>query len=95
METPTKTPAQELLPQNTSDVSQMAFSQHEFIASLSSQKHVRLEHSASTKDQDVFGTQNTKPQYSVLRRHSSCSPLEHVMSHDNSSSLCSVPEGLH
>lgn len=29
----------------------------------------------------------------MLRHHSSCSPLEHVTSHDNSSSLCSVPEG--
>jgi hypothetical protein len=47
METPTKTPPQELSPQSTSNVSQMAFRQHDCIASLPSQRHVRLELSIS------------------------------------------------
>lgn len=49
-----------------------------------------------TKEQEVFGSQNKKPQYPFLHHHSTpVYPSPHFMSSANSSPLCSVPEGGH
>jgi uncharacterized Zn-finger protein len=95
MEAARKTPPQKLSPQSASDFSQMSFSPQAHATSHPSQKYINSELSASTKEQDLFGSQNTKPQFPMFHHHSPGYPSQHFMSPANSSPLCSVPEGGH
>lgn len=94
MEAAVKAQPQKLSPHNSPEFSQIPFSQHGHISTHSSQKYFSAELSPK-KEQDLFGSQTSKPQFPMFHHHSPGYTSSHFLSPGNSSPLCSVPEGGH
>ncbi|VDI46886.1 Hypothetical predicted protein [Mytilus galloprovincialis] len=65
------------------------------VPSHPSQKYFGSEMVIGTKEQEIYGPQNTKPPFPYLHHHSPGFPSPHFLSSANPSPLCSVPEGGH
>ncbi|XP_076088557.1 uncharacterized protein LOC143058967 [Mytilus galloprovincialis] len=65
------------------------------VPSHPSQKYFGSEMVIGTKEQEIYGPQNTKPPFPYLHHHSPGFPSPHFLTSANPSPLCSVPEGGH